>query len=230
MVRSELVARSPLRILEQSTHGGLGPGNLGVIAARKGVGKTAFLVHLATDRLLQGEHVIHVSFSASTGHIIDWYEDIFIELARLAKLENARDIHDEAVTNRVIMNFNQRGIHVPRILKSLKAMINDGGFNADLVVVDSFDFNLASPEEIREFRLFAEEMKLEIWLSATTQIDSPNVIPSLLEPVLDEIAIVILAVPRRGHIHLQLTKDHSSPVSEDLQLTLNPKTLLISQD
>ena len=81
MVKAELIKRSPLRILEKSTHGGLGKGNLGVITARRGVGKTAFLVHLATDQLFQDKPVIHVSFSTSTNHIIDWYEDIFKEIA-----------------------------------------------------------------------------------------------------------------------------------------------------
>ena len=38
MIKSEQNRRSPLRILEKTTHGGVGKGNLGVIAARKGVG------------------------------------------------------------------------------------------------------------------------------------------------------------------------------------------------
>ncbi len=45
MVKSELINRSPLRILEKSIQGGVGKGNIGVIASRKGVGKTACLVH-----------------------------------------------------------------------------------------------------------------------------------------------------------------------------------------
>ena len=47
MHRKELNERSPLRVLEESIHGGLGRGNVGVIVARKGVGKTAFLVGVA---------------------------------------------------------------------------------------------------------------------------------------------------------------------------------------
>ena len=50
MVRAELIKRSPLRILERSMHGGLGAGNIGILASRKGVGKTACLVHIATMR------------------------------------------------------------------------------------------------------------------------------------------------------------------------------------
>ena len=89
MVKAEMIKRSPLRILERSTRGGLGKGHLGIIAAKMGVGKTAVLVHLASDQLFQGKHVIHVSFAANTSHIIDWYEDIFSEISRRYDLEMA---------------------------------------------------------------------------------------------------------------------------------------------
>jgi len=49
MIMEDLISRSPLRILENSIHGGLGKGNIGVLASRKGVGKTACLVHIATE-------------------------------------------------------------------------------------------------------------------------------------------------------------------------------------
>jgi KaiC/GvpD/RAD55 family RecA-like ATPase len=77
MIKKELVERSPVRILEKSTKGGVGQGNIGVIASRKGIGKTAVLVQIAMDKLLQGKHVIHVSFTAHTDYIIAWYENIF---------------------------------------------------------------------------------------------------------------------------------------------------------
>ena len=60
MDRKQINDQSPLRILEQSSHGGLGRGNLGVVMARAGVGKTAFLVHIALDTLLRDRKVFHV--------------------------------------------------------------------------------------------------------------------------------------------------------------------------
>ena len=47
MQRKFLNARSPLRLLEKNLHGGLGRGNLGVVLAGHGVGKTSFLVGVA---------------------------------------------------------------------------------------------------------------------------------------------------------------------------------------
>jgi len=35
MIKQELISKSPLRILEKSIHGGVGIGNIGVIASAK---------------------------------------------------------------------------------------------------------------------------------------------------------------------------------------------------
>ena len=58
MKRRFLNARSPLRLLEKGLHGGLGAGNLGVVIAAHGVGKTSFLVGVAVDELLREGRVL----------------------------------------------------------------------------------------------------------------------------------------------------------------------------
>ncbi|NLD98894.1 MAG: hypothetical protein GX640_03390, partial [Fibrobacter sp.] len=231
MIKKELISRSPLRILEQSTHGGVGKGNIGVIAARKGVGKTACLVHIATDQLFQGKHVIHISFANDTSHIVSWYEDIFEEIARRYKLDCTMDVHDDIIRHRVIMNFRQDGVSVEQIQKSIRSMVKDGNFSADLIVIDGYDFNRVSVAEFSAFKVLAEELGIEIWFSATLHRDSSykNGIPSLLSPILEDIAILILLEPREDYIHLKLVKDHEITPSEDLHLKLDPQILLIAE-
>jgi hypothetical protein len=234
MVRSELVKRSPWRILENSTHGGLGKGNLGAIAARQGVGKTACMVHLATDQLLEGRQVIHVSFSASTSHIVDWYEDIFSEVAQTAGLENAMDVHDEIIRHRIIMNFNQQGVALGKVLGSVRSMIRDGHFAADLIIVDGYDFAAVSAAELAEVRRFAGELGLEIWFSVSLGHEEPKCtpagIPELLTRVIDELSILICLRAEERHVRLQLVKDHDAPSVKALPLELDPKTLLIARE
>jgi hypothetical protein len=234
MIRKELIRRSPLRILEKSTQGGVGKGNIGVIAARKGVGKTAALVHIATDQLFQDKHVIHVSFSDSADHIIAWYEDIFEEIARRNNLDCAMEVHDAIIKNRVIMNFQQDGIHVAEIQKSVSSLISNGNFSADTIIVDGYDFNRGSLEELRGFRRFAADQDLEIWFSATIRespeaFDGSDIAPSLA-PFVEELAIVICMQPRDNFIHLNLVKDHDQPMAPDLHLKLDPKILLIAEE
>jgi KaiC/GvpD/RAD55 family RecA-like ATPase len=232
MLQKELIKRSPLRVLENSIHGGVGEGNIGIIAARKGIGKTACLVHIATDQLFQGKHVIHVSFSENTSHIITWYEDIFNEIAKRNNLENVMEIHDELVRSRIIMNFIQDGIHISAIEKSILRLIENGHFSADVVVIDGYDFSRSSAEEMREFKTFAKNLKLEFWFSATV-IDSDfdgSCIPSLLTQVKEEVVVIICLQQMKKYIHLNLVKDHDSIIVKDTHLKLDPEILLIAEE
>lgn len=234
MVKNELVKRSPLRILEKSIHGGVGAGNIGVIASRKGTGKTACLVHIATDQLVQGKHVIHVSFSSRTDHIVSWYEDIFGEIAKKRALEDAMSVHDEIIKNRVIMNFNQEGVKPDQIVRSLRSLITDGQFAADVIIVDGYDFERGDAATIQAIHGFAAELNLEVWFSASIHRDDPRIdengVPMLLSSFMSEVAVLITLHAADGHIKLNLVKDHDTYISEDLHLMLDPKSLLIAQE
>lgn len=232
MIKEELIKRSPLRVLERSLNGGLPVGNIGVVAARKGTGKTACLVHMATDQLLQGRHVIHVSFSGRTDHIVTWYEDIFSEIARKRDLEDSMEIHDEVIRNRVIMNFNQDGITVNQLLRSIRAMIDDGQFNADLVIVDGYDFGKGDPATLVALREFGRDHNLRFWFSASVRREDPRDdrgVPLKLEPFLESIDALITLTPDRDHVKLRLLLDHGEYRPEDLNLELDQKTLLIRE-
>lgn len=233
MLKEELVAKSPVRILEQSIEGGLMPGNIGVIASRKGIGKTSVLVQLALDHLMQGRKVIHVSFSAHTSYVIAWYENIFTELAKRRNLENISDVKDDLVKNRVIMNFAQEGISTTQVLRSLKAMIVDGGFKAATLIVDGFDFSRTTKDHLDEVKAFATEMQLEIWYSATLFGEEPvldkNNIPIVLRDLIQDISVLILLEPKAEYIHFTVVKDHARLNPQDLKLKLDSRTLLIAE-
>ncbi len=88
MYSKELNERNPLRLFEHSIHGGLGPGNIGVVVARHGIGKTAFLVGIALDDAIRGRKVLHVSLDKTVDHVREFYDEIFMDLAHSAHLED----------------------------------------------------------------------------------------------------------------------------------------------
>jgi len=235
MINEELISKSPLRILEKSTQGGVGKGNIGIIAARMGVGKTACLVHIATDQLLQGKHIIHVSFAANTSHITAWYKNIFDEIASRLSIADAQDELDKIARNRVIMSFKQDGVTVDQVLGSVKALIRDGHFVADVVVIDGYDFSTSNTNDFAAFKAFAEELQISIWFSATTHRDDPSKdakgVPMLLSPYMKDTAILILMEPMVGYVHLHLVKDHDIfPAPDSLHLKLDPQAMLIAEE
>lgn len=236
MVKNELIKKSPLRKLDQSVKGGLGAGNISVIASRRGIGKTACLVHIATDKLLAGKSIIHVSYAKRTNHIIDWYEDIFKEISTKRHLENAMQIHDEIVHKRVIMNFSQAGTSVKQVIAGVTAMIENTQNHAEVLVIDGFDFTQASGEDLLIFKDFAKEKMIELWFTDDyhrDDIDGPVLssegIPSNLEPFLSIIDVIFTLKAEKDYLHLYLVKDHEKINSEDLPLKLDPKSLLIAE-
>ncbi len=233
MLKEELIAKSPVRLLERSIEGGLKPGNIGIIASRKGIGKTSVLVQLALDKLLQGEKVIHVSFTAHTSYVISWYENIFSELAKRRNLEHLGEVKDDLVKNRVIMNFAQEGVSIDQILRSLKAMVVDGGFKAKTLIVDGYDFTQATKDRLQKVKEFAGEMGIEVWYSCTLLGEEPlvdkNNVPMILREYIDSVSVLILLEPKAEYIHFTVVKDHDVMNPHDLKLKLDAKTLLIAE-
>jgi hypothetical protein len=234
MVKKELIKLSPLRILEEAMHGGLGKGNIGILASRKGVGKTACLVHISTDKLFQDKAVIHVSYASRVDYIINWYEDIFREIAKKRQLENAIEVHDEIIKNRVIMNFRQDAAKTEQVLKSVEAMITQGQFTAEAVIVDGYDFSISCQEDLKQFKAFAERLGLEVWFSASLRGEEPlfdeGGIPFLLQGCCNCVDVIITLAFKEEHVRLNLVKDRDYRPAGELALKLDPRTLLIARD
>jgi KaiC/GvpD/RAD55 family RecA-like ATPase len=232
MLKAELIAKSPMRVLEKSIEGGLASGNIGIIASKKGVGKTSVLVQIAIDKLLQGQKVIHVSFSSNTSHVFDWYENIFTEVAKKRGLEHADEVRDELVHNRVIMNFSQGSLKTEQILSSIRHLMVEGGIKASTLVIDGFDFQKSNPETLAKVHAFAVEMAVEIWFSATLPIDgqlaAKGKAPTILTAFMPSIAVLVVLEPKTEYIHFDVVKHHESTNLQDLKIKLDPKTLLIA--
>ncbi|PKL06523.1 MAG: hypothetical protein CVV53_03865 [Spirochaetae bacterium HGW-Spirochaetae-9] len=233
MLKEEFISKSSVRMLEKSIEGGLGAGNIGIIASRKGIGKTSVLVQMALDKLIQGEKVIHVSFNAHTSYVISWYENIFDEIAKRKNLEDIGNLKDQLVRNRVIMNFTQEGVSVDQITRSLKAMIVEGGFGAKTVIVDGFDFSRGTVERFEKVKAFIQEMGLEVWYSCTLSGADPlfdkSGVPIILRELLPLVSVLIVLEPMHDHIHFKVAKDHERVNPKELNLKLDTKSLLIAE-
>lgn len=231
MIQEEFVKRSPLRILEASVRGTMGAGILGVLAGRKGVGKTACLVQLAIDRLFQQKSVIHVSYAGRVDHILTWYEDIFRELARNMGSEFGRDLYEDIVKNRVIMNFSQEGMKTDYLLRSVEAMIVHGKLGVETVIVDGYNFIDSPAHDFEKFKDFARRMSKEVWFSASLKGEEPLFDdwgwPRELERFLETIDILITLSYRGSRVWLHVVKDQDYPPAGELAVSLDPTTLLM---
>jgi hypothetical protein len=163
--------------------------------------------------------------------VLAWYEDIFDEFISRKNLENAADVKNEVVKNRVLMNFNQDGMSGDQILKSLRAMIVEGGFKAEAIIIDGFDFAKMDRERLGKVKDFAKELGLSVWYSCTVkgegaQYDKQN-IPLLVKDYADLVDVIIVLDPKPDHIELSVSKDRDAHDTKAMAMRLDPKTLLI---
>lgn len=232
MLRKELIERSPIRVLEKSIHGGLGTGNLGVFTARKGVGKTACLVHFATDKLLKGEKVLHISFADDPQHIEGWYKQVYNEVASTYKLENAFEIYDEILPLRLLFHFKHKDIKFETIKKDIEQFTENLSFKPTFIIVDGLPIEEIKNGDFEHWQEFAKEFKAEIWFSATLHRHqlSPDDkgIPAPINQFTDYFSVIIMLKPKQDYVDFKLLKDHDSENLEKLRLKLDPRTLLIS--
>jgi len=233
MAKKILSSKSPVKLLEKSVKGGLGPGNLGVFASRKGVGKTACLVQIALNRLVEGQGVIHVSYASRVDYIIAWYEEMFKNLATSENLQKAMETHDEIIRRRVIMNFQQGGMDTEQVLKGLEALLVHGNFPARTIIVDGFNFYLPAAADVQLFKQFAVEHQLEFWFSCSLHGDDPlfdeQGIPFILKDYLDSFDIIFTLENEKDRVKVNLVKDHDRLSLKKLNLELDPQTLLLAR-
>ena len=231
MVKDELIQRSPIGIFMKSIHGGLKAGELGLIASLSGLGKTSVLVQIALDKLLQNKKIIHVSFTQHTDYVLAWYEDIFNEFISKKNLEDEQDVKSEIVKNRVLMKFNQDGLTVDQITRSLRAMIVDGSFSAECVIIDGYKFTPQEGKNVSMIKQFARELGLSVWFSCTVTDDQAPYdaqhIPVLVKDYTELFDVIVALEPRQDHIELAISRDRDIQNPEHLALKLDPKTLLI---
>ncbi|MHC1693217.1 MAG: hypothetical protein AB9828_09345 [Sphaerochaetaceae bacterium] len=230
----ELNALSPLRAFDQSLNGGLGKGNLGVLVSRHGIGKTACLVHLATDKLFRNEHIIHVSFSGNVEHVINWYKEVFREISEGKSLADAASVYNEILTNRVVMNFSQENVSIDKVLGSLETLIKQGSFEADAVMFDGYKLTLATEEDVRKIKQFAMDMRLEVWFSVSPVrpdvVFDENGVPNSIMKYkhLIDVLIGLKYNENMDKVIMTVVKDHDVENPKLMRVSLNPKTMLIS--
>jgi KaiC/GvpD/RAD55 family RecA-like ATPase len=157
MRRKEINERSPIRLLEASIHGGLGRGNIGVVIARHGVGKTAFLVGVALDDLLRGQKVLHVSLEHTSEKVRAYYDEIFQDLAHERELENAWDVLLQVERNRRIHCYLGSTFSAQKLREGLRFKRAHGDFHPAAIMIDGYPFERATSDDLSDLRRIAQE-------------------------------------------------------------------------
>lgn len=226
MQRKFLNARSPLRLLEKGLHGGLGAGNVGLVLAGHGVGKTSFLVAVALDELLRGGQVLHVCLDHTVSHVRAHYDTVFEDLANTTHLDDAATVHAEIDQRRSIRVYPPNAMTASKLRDAVKLEV-DAGSHPSLIVLEGLDCETVQREEIEELRDLAAELPAEVWISAPLKEEGPAEPPEWLARLESAVSVVLTLEPHRDTVALRAIKDHDNQDLTQLHVALDPRTLLL---
>ncbi|HEY8121706.1 MAG TPA: hypothetical protein VII78_10340 [Myxococcota bacterium] len=228
MYRKFLTARSPLRVLEKGLHGGLGKGNVGLVLAGPGVGKSSFLVGVALDDLLRGDRVLHVVLDQTVAHTRAHYDTVFAELRATTKLEDGAAVQGELEHLRAIRAVPAAGFGAAKLREAVQLGEATGG-KPSAVIIEGWDVARASAADLEAVCKLAAEIPAEIWISASAPTERIPSLPKEMASARDSFAVILALEPDHGAVALRALKDHENPNPEALRVALDPKTLLLKR-
>jgi KaiC/GvpD/RAD55 family RecA-like ATPase len=227
-----------LTTLNSSISGGLGSGDLGVVMARAGVGKTALLVYFGLDALISGKKVLHVALAQNTDHVLSWYDTLFKNISGNFDSEKISDIQAEMPRRRLIQTFSDKDLNPQRLEKAVTLFAETIDFKPDLILIDGFNWEKMSKVEtaaaIGAFKSTAQRLNAELWMSAATHRSTTKGHPTKIVPPCDAykkvINTAIFLEPQGRDIGVFVLKDHETEGSFDTHIVLDCDSLSLASD
>ena len=232
MSEKSLIERSPFRIFERAVGGGLGAGNLGVILARTGVGKTSLLIGLAIDQLLQNRKVLYISTKESVESINRYFDHVFHAMADALEMKDLPQRQLLMERNRHILVYNRDFFSLEKLEQSVAFLADATGFTPDMVIMDGTPrFENTEQWEIDGVRKLAAEWKAEIWTSAVLhredQVLDERGVPEEVANFDSDLDVIIHLCPKGERIKVKITKEHQNDAVAQVQMELDPQTRLL---
>jgi len=131
--------------INELMNGGLGPGELGVVVAPSGVGKTWVLAALGAAAVKAGKIVAHYTLELSQGYVGLRYDTVFTHIASSELSERREEVLDKVKRLKgklKIKYYPPKGASSKTIQAHLEKMIAAGN-KPDLVIVDYADLLLS---------------------------------------------------------------------------------------
>lgn len=211
---SDVYEGSPTSALIRVMGRGLVAGELGVISARAGVGKSALLSHLSLHYLLQQRNVLHVAIHDTVEHTRAFYDSVIRALGRTPTVNDWASAMVASERHRMIHSFLDRDFKIAALEQSIRMLIDVMSFKPDLLVVDGLD-----PSLLSEMRALAGRLEAPVWVAFRTEASSRAV------NVADQVDLRISLQPRGRDICMQLRRERDSVTSSEI--LLDPSTMLV---
>lgn len=183
-------SRNPMttgwKIIDDITKGGLGRGELGVVIAPTGAGKSMALVHLGAQAINEGKNVVYYTLELQDTVVASRF-DSCITSVKLQDLHSFKDlIYDqvkELEGKLIVKEYPTKSANVNKLKQHLEKL-RRSGFEPDLICVDYGDLlqPISSYKEKRieletiyeDLRGMAQEFECPVWTASQTNRSGLN--------------------------------------------------------
>tara|TARA_R110001583_G_scaffold7985_18_gene39017 strand:+ start:4086 stop:5471 length:1386 start_codon:yes stop_codon:yes gene_type:complete len=168
-------------------NGGLGKGEIGVITANTGVGKSHFLVSLGSEALKRGKNVVHYTFELSENAVGWRYDSNLCSIPSNDVLERKEEVIEKYKTEefgRLIIKSYPTGSASITTLRSHIEKLLLKAFVPHVIIIDYADIMRSTRKydsmrhELKliyeEIRNLAMDMNIPIWTASQANRDSAN--------------------------------------------------------
>jgi hypothetical protein len=229
MLKQDLIMRNPLRLLSPDGREILQPGDFGAVLARAGVGKTALVIQLALNTMLQNKNVLHISLNEPVGKVSLWYQEVLGCFAQQHQVAHIERLWETLAPHRFIMTFRIESFSAPILEERLTDLTSQNIFLPDLVLIDGLPFDDRIREALSALKKIAVAQQLPIWFTVVThrhEVPIENGLPPQIHPLQDLFDVAIALQPDGDIVHIKALKGVRVPETQS-SLTLDPATMLI---
>jgi len=211
---------------------GLSAGDVGVVVARAGVGKSAYLVQIALAELLEGKAVLHVSLESPVAHVRRWYDDQIARLPSKTPPANDEDSGLQIERLRHILCYLDGSFTPERLQSSLKFLAEHMDFDPRLVVIDGLAIPGQDEDLIERLASMSKESNIEVWLSSlkhrSSEVSAPaeTELPPSLQKMAEWIAAFVCLEPEGAEVGIRRWLRSEGRWTR-LPLRLDPRTLSV---
>ena len=168
-------------------NGGLGRGEIGVITAPTGVGKSHFLVHVGSAALKVGKNVIHYTFELTETSVGIRYDSNLCNIPSNDVRDRKKEVlskYENMDLGRLIIKEYPTGSATVNTIRAHLEKLSLKSFIPSLIIIDYADIMRSSRKydslrhELKliyeELRNLAMEMKIPIWTASQANREASN--------------------------------------------------------
>ena len=167
-------------VVDELMDGGLGPGELGVVMAPSGIGKSWFLSKIACSAVQKGLNVLHYTLELSESYVGQRYTTILTGIQTSEHKERKEEIVRKIknTPGRVRIKYYPPQFASSKTLSAHIEKLKASGFNPNLIIIDYADLLKSGSNRdglyaelggiYEELRGLSGEMGIPIWTATQT--------------------------------------------------------------